>query len=71
MLDLLNALEGLKKEYATKIEPNDDFFAMINQIIGIAGTEGEEEDDDKDEEEGIKVTDPTQGAEFEMKETDY
>ena len=68
MLDLLNALEGLKKEYATKIEPNDDFFAMINQIIGIAGTEGEEEDD-KDEEEAIKVDDTTQDAEYTINRT--
>jgi len=55
MRDLLNALEGLKTEYATKIEPNDDFFAMINQIIGIAGTEGEEEDDDHREEEDDNI----------------
>ena len=50
MLDLLNALEGLKNEYATKIDPTDDFFAMIDKITGIAGTEGEEEDDDTEEE---------------------
>ena len=55
MVALLDALEALKKEYATKIEPNDDFFAMINQITGIAGTEGEEEDDDHREEEDDNI----------------
>jgi len=50
MLDLLNALEGLKTDYADHIDPTDDFFAMIDKITGIAGTEGEEEDDDTEEE---------------------
>tara|TARA_R110002020_G_scaffold369320_1_gene581135 strand:- start:1482 stop:1919 length:438 start_codon:yes stop_codon:yes gene_type:complete len=71
MIELLRALEDLKTEYADHIDPTDGFFSMIDEIIGLAGTEGEEEDDDKDEEEGIKVTDPTQGAEFEINDTDY
>ena len=55
MLDLLNALEGLKTDYADFIDPTDDFFAMIDKITGIAGTEGEEEDDDHREEEDDNI----------------
>jgi len=55
MVALLDALEALKEEYTGLIPRNDDFFAMINQIIGIAGTEGEEEDDDHREEEDDNI----------------
>ena len=55
MLDLLNALEGLKTDYADFIDPTDDFFAMIDKITGIAGTEGEEEDDTEEEPTSVRV----------------
>ena len=51
MIELLKALEGLKTEYADHIDPTDGFFSMIDEIIGLAGTEGEEEDDDDHREE--------------------
>ena len=51
MIELLRALEGLKTEYAETIDPTDGFFSMIDEIIGLAGTEGEEEDDDDHREE--------------------
>jgi len=71
MLELLNALEDLKKQYAGRIDQNDGFFSMIDQIIGIAGTEGEEEPDEEEDEkdEGIKVTDPDKAAEWAITKT--
>ena len=55
MVALLDALEALKEEYTGLIPRNDDFFAMINKIIGIAGTEGEEEDDTEEGDDDVRV----------------
>jgi cell division ATPase FtsA len=71
MVELVNKLKKLKDNYSGKfIDPNDSMFDTIDQIVALAGSEGEEDNFNTGHED-IDIKDDTEAAEYEMQHTDY
>jgi hypothetical protein len=70
MLELVNNLKQLKVEYADYIDPTDSMFDTIDQIVAIAGAEGEEDIVNTGHED-IDLKDDTEAAKFEIEDTKY